>query len=122
MLRSNLLLITATIFLSAAQSVAADRDVVVPKDNVPFKVNEKDIVRLVGEGIAGSKITAKIEGPAKEDMVNHVSARKNGQVVVGTDIVEFELKATGKGRVKVKITVVPPTGGQTEAAYEYEIE
>ena len=33
---------------------------VVPLDEKPFKVGEKDLVRLTGEGIAGSKIEAKM--------------------------------------------------------------
>lgn len=46
-------------------ALADERTVIVPTDNKPFTVEKSYIVRLTGNGIAGSKIEAKVDGPAK---------------------------------------------------------
>ncbi len=100
----------------------AQRTVVVPRDNKPFKVTEKVIVRLTGKGIAGSKIEAKVQGKAKIVETNNVSERSNGHVVIGTSIKEFEIKPSDKGKVKVTITVTPPQPGSEPKVTEHEFE
>jgi len=109
-------------FLVVGTLQGADREVVVPLDNKPFKVSEKDVVRLTGKGIAGSKIVAKVTGPAKVFMENNVFERRNGSPVIGNSITEFEIKATSTGKVKVTITVTPPQPGEKPVVTEYEYE
>jgi hypothetical protein len=119
-----------TLFLSAVALAFAgtaradDPTVVTPLDTDPFKVEKTDIVRLTAKGIAGSKIEIKIvAGPAKVDVTRDVSERTKGKHPIGTDIKEFDLKPTGKGKVKVKITVTPPTGGKAvETDYEFDVQ
>lgn len=103
---------------------AAERVVVVPIDDKAFKVGEKDVVRLTGKGIAGAKIEAKVEGPGKITMENHVVERSKGGPLIGSYVKEFEITPSGKGKVKVTITVTPP---QKEikavvTTYEFEVE
>jgi hypothetical protein len=97
--------------------------VVVPLDTKPFGVEESSIVRLTGRGIAGSKVTAKVvSGPAKIAATNDVSERKNGKPLIGNTIREFDIKPTGKGKVKVEITVKPPQPGASPKVTVYEFE
>jgi hypothetical protein len=105
-------------------ALAADNMVVVPEDNKPFKVNDGDIVRLTGKGIAGATIDVKVvEGPAKLKATNDISTRKNGHPLIGSSVKEFELLSTGKGKVKVKITVKNPTSpNPIVTEYSYEVE
>jgi hypothetical protein len=72
-----------------------ERRVVVPKDNKPFKVGERDVVRLTGSGIAGSKVETTGQGNAKIEETNHHSERQDGHVVVGNSTKEFEIKPGG---------------------------
>jgi uncharacterized protein (TIGR03067 family) len=59
------------------------RAVVVPRDDKPFTVGEKDVVRLTARGIAGSKIEAAVvAGPARIEGANDVSERANGSPVL----------------------------------------
>jgi hypothetical protein len=108
-----------TVFASAAP--ADDKTAVVPEDTKPFKVDEGEIVRLTGRGIAGAKIEIKVEGPAKVEAAYNVTVRKNGTMPIGASVREFDLVSTGKGTVKVTITVTNPTGGPTDTKYEYEV-
>ena len=96
--------------------------VVVPLDEKPFKVREKDLVRVTGEGIAGSRIEAKVEGPAKVSSTDTVSRRKNGVPLVGLTTKEFVLQPTGKGKVMVKVTVTPPQPDAKSKVTDYEFE
>ena len=104
--------------------VAAEQTttVVVPLDDKPFKVGEKDAVRLTGEGIAGSKIEVKVDGPAKVAATDSISRRKNGSPPIGVTIKEFVLKPTGKGKVTAKITVTPPQPDAKPKVTDYEFE
>jgi hypothetical protein len=88
-------------------------------------VDQKDYVRLSGEGISGSTIEAEIlSGPASIASVNDVFPRKNGEPVTGKMFKEFNIKHSGKGMVKVKITVTPPKKDTTAKVtnYEYEVK
>jgi hypothetical protein len=98
--------------------------IVMPMDSTPFKVTEKEVVRLVESGIAGSRIEAKVEGPAKVSMTATIRQLRNGRPMIGNTTHEFDIKPTGKGRVKVIVTVTPP---QPDAkpkvvTYEFEVE
>jgi len=112
------------LFAFAVSARGAERIVVVPIDDKAFKVSEKDIVRLTGKGIAGAKIEAKVEGPAKITMENHVLERSRGGPLIGSHIKEFEITPSGKGKVKVTITVIPPQkdAKPVVTAYEFEVE
>jgi hypothetical protein len=114
----------ATAVLGAGAVWAAERTVVLPKTDQPFKVRMMDIVRLTGQGIAGSKITADVTGPAKIENTNHVIQKSGTNPIIGSNITEFEIKPTGKGKVQVKITVQPPQPGSTPkiTTYEFEVE
>jgi hypothetical protein len=110
--------------LAVCAAVRADeRSVVVPRDNVPFTVAESDVVRLTGKGIAGAKIVAVVEGPAKIVAENAILERAKGKPVLGPGNREFEIKPTGSGTVSVKITSTPPAGGApTVTKYEFEVK
>lgn len=74
------------IVLAVALASDAERTVVIPRDTTPFKVSEKDIVRLTGKGIAGAQIKAKVEGPAKIEAENFVQERVKGQRLIGLTV------------------------------------
>jgi len=117
------LVFAAAALAAWASAQANERVVVIPRDTTPFTVSEDDVVRLTGKGIAGSKIVAAIEGPAKVIAENAITERVKGKHIVGPGNREFEIKPTGKGTVKVTITSTPPTGDKpTTAKYEFEVK
>jgi hypothetical protein len=123
----KLLLVALALFgpaFSFAIADAAEKSatVVVPLDDKPFKVGEKDLVRLTGEGIAGSKIDVQVEGPARVTATTVISRRKNGQPLLGVTIKEFVLTPSGKGKVAAKVTVTPPQPDAKPKVTEYEFE
>jgi hypothetical protein len=89
-------------------ALAEDRTVVVPTDNKPFTVEKGDIVRLTGKGIAGSKIEAKVEGPAKVETTSTIRELVNGRPILGSHTKQFDLRPADTGKVTVTITVTPP--------------
>jgi hypothetical protein len=101
-----------------------ERSVVIPEDNTSFKVEQTDTVRLTGKGIAGAKITVKIDGPAKLVATNRIFRRRNGNPLIGLGNKEIEIKPTGKGTVKVTITSTPPQPDEkpTVEKYQFEVE
>lgn len=104
-------------------AVAEERVVVIPNDSTPFNVRQDEFVRITGRGIAGTKIVAAIDGPAKVVAENMVSVRAKGKALVGPGNREFEIQPTGKGAVKVTITTTPPTGEKpTATEYEFTVE
>ena len=100
----------------------AKRTVVVPQDTAPFKVQMNQRVRLTGEGIAGSKILADVDGPARIVAENSIMTMKGGHVLIGMAKVEFDIKPTGQGSVKVKITSTPPQPNAAPTVKDYEFE
>jgi hypothetical protein len=52
-------------------------------DDHPLKVAEKDVLGLTGQGIAGSRIEAGGEGPAKVAATSRLSERWTGNVIIG---------------------------------------
>jgi hypothetical protein len=117
-------LVLAVVALAACTAVQAkERVVVIPRDNIPFTVEKGDVVRLTGKGIAGAKIVAEVEGPAKIVAENVITVRREGKSLVGPGNREFEIEATGKGTVKVTITSTPPTGQKPVVSkYEFEVK
>ena len=112
----------AHVALAADEGKAAQRVVIVPQDASPFKVEIGQIVRLTGEGISGSKIVADVDGPAKVVAENSIMTVKNGHVLIGMEKVEFVIKPTGQGTVKVKITTTFLKNEPTVKNYEFEVK
>lgn len=98
--------------------------IIMPLDTTPFKVTEKEVVRLVESGIAGSKIEAKVEGPAKVVTTATIRQLRNGRPMIGNTMHEFDIKPSGKGKVKVVVTVTPPQPNAKPkiVTYEFEVE
>jgi len=76
----------------AAKAKTKAKQVVLVEGDKPAKVSQKDLVRIVGTGIAGSTITAKAEGPGKIVATAYVSTIKNGQPVLGTTVKQYTIK------------------------------
>lgn len=116
----------ATFVMAACACFAAadERTVVIPRDTTAFKVDEKDVVRLTGKGIAGARIEAKVSGPAKLAATGILSERAKGYPVVGPGNREFEIRPTGKGKVVVTVTSTPPQpdAKPTVTKYEFQVE
>jgi hypothetical protein len=103
-------------------ALAEERTVIVPRDDRPFTVDKDDLVRLTGKGIAGSKIEAKVDGPAKVEATATVREVANGQALLGGHVKEFDLKPTDSGKVTVTITVTPPQPGAKPIVRKYEFQ
>lgn len=112
------------LLVASGLALAADRTVIVPTDNKPFTVEKADIVRLTGKGIAGAKIEAKIEGPAKVVNENSVFQKVGGKNLIGNQIKEFEIQPSDTGKVTVTITVTPPQpdAKATKTTYQFEVK
>ena len=96
--------------------------VIVPQDASPFTVASQQMVRLAGEGISGSKIVADVDGPAEVAAENSVLSTKNGHVLLGVENVEFVIRPTGHGKVKVTITSTFLKNEPTITSYEFEVK
>lgn len=79
------------------------------------KMSEDDIALITPEGIAGSQITIKVAGPAKAKLYDVVPA------IIGPANKKALVQPTGKGKVKVSITVKFPTGDPPKT-YDYKFE
>ena len=108
----------------ASTAMAGERSVVVPMDNTPFTVMQKDFVRLTGEAISGGNIKAEIDGPARIESENIVTERVEGHMPIGMLKKEFEIKPTGKGTVKVTlITTSPiPNTKPKKTTYKFKVK
>jgi hypothetical protein len=102
--------------------LAEDRVVIIPKDDAPFTVNKSDLVRFSEKGIAGSKIEAKVTGPAKLESTSLVREFRGGKPLIGNVVKEFEVKPTDLGKVTVTITVTPPQPGAQPKILNFEFE
>jgi guanyl-specific ribonuclease Sa len=87
-----------------------ERSVVVPEDNTPFKVEERDTVRLTGKGIAGAKFQIKVDGPARLAAINQIFPRRDGHPLIGLGNKEFEIRQ-GEGNDN---QYTAHTGGKTD--------
>lgn len=99
------------------------REVVIPGDLEFFTVTKNRVVRITGKGIAGSRITASIDGPAEIIAENSITSVRQGQVLIGTGNREFEIQPTEAGTVEVVITTTPPQPNATpiEAVYRFDV-
>ncbi len=89
----------------------------------PFEVTQADVVRLIGKGIAGSKATATIKGPAKIDQQATIRRIVNGQPLIGAGDTEFDIEPTGKGAVTVTISVKFPNSDKPEVkTYSFTVK
>jgi hypothetical protein len=104
-----------------AEATVSDGTITVPQDTTPFKVQMNQQVRLTGEGIAGSKLVADVDGPAKIVAENPVLTVKGGHLLIGMTRVEFVIRPTGPGNVKVKITGTFLQNAPTVTNYEFEV-
>jgi hypothetical protein len=108
--------------LGAEEGNTPERAVIVPQDATPFKVDRAQLVRLVGEGIAGSKIVADVDGPATVVAENLVMAVKGGHIMLGMEKKEFEIRPTGPGTVKVTITTTFLKAVPSVKVYEFDVK
>jgi hypothetical protein len=96
--------------------------VIVPQDANPFTVERQQIVRFRQDGISGSKILAEVDGPAEIVAENSLLTVKNGHVLLGKEEVEFVIRPTGEGKVKVKITTTFLKNEPIIANHEFEVK
>ena len=103
-------------------ALAEERMVIVPMDDQPFTVQKTDIVRLIGRGIAGSKIEATVEGPVKIEATSVVRQLTRGQFPLGGLVKEFDLKPTDTGKVTATITVTFPQPDAKPKVTKFQFE
>jgi hypothetical protein len=115
-------LMVVSVFALASKAKAEERTIVIPEDNTPFTVSEDAVVRLTGEGIAGAKIKAEVDGPAKIIVENALRWVAKGHNKIGSGNKEFEVKPTGKGKITVTITSTSPIPNQKPTITKYEFE
>jgi len=98
--------------------------VVVPEDNKPFTVTQKDVVRITASVPSGGTIKQMHTGHVHLVAENTITTVKNGSVLIGSFVKEFDYRPTGTGKVKVTITTRVPTGGVSpiEKVYEFEVK
>lgn len=101
---------------------AAERTVVVAKGEKAFVVEKNETVRLTGNGIAGAKIEAKVDGPAKVESTSVLRELVDGKAIIGSQVKEFDLKPTGAGKVTVTITVTSPIPGTKPEVTKFQFE
>jgi hypothetical protein len=105
-------LVAALAFLAIqASDHPAERTVVVPSGTKPFNVKQDVIVRFTVSAYAGSQISAKLDGPAKIEAENTIVELYDGRPNKGAVAKEFEVKPSGKGKVKLDVTITPPQPG-----------
>jgi hypothetical protein len=113
--------VIASALALAAATVAPAVTVYVPKDTTPFQVQQADIVRLSGQGIAGATVKAEVQGPATVSEYDVVELT-HGRPLIGTHRKDFIVRPSGKGKVTVKISVTGPQPGSRPMVTEYEFE
>lgn len=87
---------------------AAERGIYIPQGEGPVTVQPDSVVRLEARGIAGSQITAKIDGPGEVQMETVLQPVSGKMPLVGGYHKEFEIKAKAKGKITVTLTVTYP--------------
>lgn len=97
--------------------------VVIVEGDKPFEVTQDEVVRLIGKGIAGSKATATVKGPAKIDQQATIRRIVNGKPLIGAGDTEFDIEPTGKGEVTVTISVKLPNSDKPEVkTYSFTVK
>jgi hypothetical protein len=94
-----------------ATGLAAERTVIVPRGSKPFSVQQDAIVRFTVSAGAGSQISATLDGPAKIEAESNVVEQFDGRPAQGAIVKEFEVKPSGKGKVKLDVTITPREPG-----------
>lgn len=104
-------------------SGSGDTIAVIPESEQLFMIDKDDVVRLYGQGIAGSTATAEVRGPAKVTRTFVLRYTNGNQVRIGGMQKEFEITPTGTGDVTVIITVTfPTTPGQPQVTmYRFRV-
>jgi hypothetical protein len=98
-------------------------DVLVVKGTKPFSVTTKQIVRLTGEGIAGSTAKIQITGKAKLEQTAKLHHLNDGQPLIGPGYTEFDIQPTAAGPVTAVITVTFPTGDTPKVTtYKFDVQ
>jgi hypothetical protein len=118
------LLVPAAMLIAAegVKEKKTEQVVLVPEDSKPFKVEQDQLVRLPGKGIAGATVEADVQGPATVLVTNVIMKVKDGNHLMGALDKEFIVKPSGKGAVKVKITSTPPQPNAKPTVTNYEFE
>ena len=117
------LIVTCLVLLGAGErKPLREQHLAIPSDTVAFSVERDWLVQLTGEGIAGSKIEAAVEGPARIVAQYAIHNVKNGKYMPGPGNKEFILRPTGSGEVTVKITSTGPQPGAQPKVTEYKFE
>lgn len=109
-----------SVLLLTSVVTAGERTVVIVQDDSAFTVSDNVVVRLIGEGIAGAKITAQVQGPAKLVAENSLRWVAKGHYRLGSGNKEFEIAPTGKGKVTVMITSTSPIPNQKPTVTKYQ--
>jgi hypothetical protein len=95
--------------------------VIVPQDTDPFNVGCQQMVRLPGNGIAGAKIVADVDGPAEIVAENSLLIVEHGHTLLGEENVEFLIRPTGQGKVNVTLTSTFLNNEPTVTTYEFHV-
>jgi hypothetical protein len=101
------------------------QSIVTPLDGEPFTISGKDeLVRVAGTGIAGSRIEAKVTGPAEVSASHVIRWVARGKFQRGLTLKEFDIKPTGTGKVSVTVTVTPPQKDAVKkvATYQFTVK
>src|SRR5436853_331317 len=106
-----------------AESKTYHHTVVVPEDHRPFTVGQKDVIRLTGTVPSGGTIEARHTGKVRLVAENTITRVKNGGIIIGVFVKEFDYRPTGKGKVRVTITTKGPVPGSSpvETVYEFDV-
>lgn len=113
--------VVLAVALAGVVQAEDEATVVVPVGDKPCVVTTKEVVRITAKGIAGSTIDVKVDGEAK-DAKTSVVDRAGGQNVIGNVVEEHDITPTGKGAIKVKVTVKPPNGDAEVKEYEIVVK
>jgi len=116
-MRSILSLVVALVLCNAAWATK----VYVPKDDTKFTITKDDVVRITGQGIAGSQIKAELKGPAAMIEYDVIEVAK-GHPLLGMHRKDFIVRPSGAGTVKVTVTVKPPQPDAKPMVTTYEFE
>ncbi len=108
--------------LATLGGAAVSADVVIPEDQVPFTVNEGDVVRIPAKGIAGTQVTAKVTQGTAKAVVKLVTTRVNGKAPIGPGNHEVDVHPEGKGAVSVDVTIAPPNGEKKTHKYSFKVQ
>jgi hypothetical protein len=119
--RMNRFVFAPALVFALSFTVSQAADVIVPNGKTAV-VTQREFVRIVASGIAASTIEVEITGNAKLNTERRIIKQANGRRLIGKEIREYEIKPTGKGYAKVKVTVTPPNGDARVTEYEIQIK